>query len=259
MAVKGVAIDPFADKKTKTRLILQTVINPRDREGFKNRLIDHCNWILIKDKISNAKRLLDFGCGSGRLASRVVGMGIDYTGIDASSYMINLARELNAPSVYNFVHFDNINIPFPDGSFDTCLSNGVLQYLIKGPDIHRILSEIHRVVTPGGHFIAQEQASLTDGASRSVRLASTDQSPTEFDYIDRLSKYFHIKSVRRVQSCRPSRLLKMSFKIARYLPWAFSLALNYLAKMEIERARKADDAYFSSIEYYDVLIEAVKR
>ena len=44
-------------------------------------------------------------------------------------------------------HFDLLDIPYPEGSFDAVLCSHVLEHV---PDDHAALSELHRVLRPGG-------------------------------------------------------------------------------------------------------------
>jgi SAM-dependent methyltransferase len=235
----------------REKLMLKAVIDLEDTDGFKNRLVDHNEWNLIRGRLSGCKRLLDFGCGTGRFASRVAGMGIEYTGIDTSLEMLRLARRLNGSLENRIIHFDGLNIPFPEGHFDVCLSDGVLQYIIKSPGIDKVLAEVRRVLGPGGRLILIEQASLAEQASGSVR-----QDATELEYTEAVSRVFRIKSVGRIRSCKALALTRYVLCAAKYFPWLFSLALNSLAEMEARRVRNADDAFFSSIDYYDILIDA---
>lgn len=80
-------VDPDWDKFSKLGM-LQAVIDPNDCRGFKNQLIDHIHWISLQKFLIESKRLLDFGCGTGRFAARIRNLQIEYIGIDSSSGMI---------------------------------------------------------------------------------------------------------------------------------------------------------------------------
>lgn len=88
--------------------ILQAVIDPADSQGFKNRLIDRVQWRLLQPKLENTKSLLDFGCGTGRFASRIGDMGIEYAGIDTSENMIRIAKKINQSSDFQFADFNGL-------------------------------------------------------------------------------------------------------------------------------------------------------
>ncbi|MDQ3086723.1 MAG: methyltransferase domain-containing protein, partial [Actinomycetota bacterium] len=48
-----------------------------------------------------------------------------------------------------FVESEAERLPFPDGSFDVVISNGVIDLI---PDKDAIFSELHRVLRPGGRL-----------------------------------------------------------------------------------------------------------
>ncbi len=99
-------------------------------------------------------RVLDIGCGSGwatRLLAQYAANG-RVTGIDISDEMVRVARESSADSPN--VDFDVASaeeLPFPDNQFSYAFSMESLYYY---ENIARALSEIHRVMKPGGVFSA---------------------------------------------------------------------------------------------------------
>ncbi|HZJ54726.1 MAG TPA: class I SAM-dependent methyltransferase [Myxococcaceae bacterium] len=99
-------------------------------------------------------RVLDVGCGSGRLARRLQDAGLDVVGVDASPAMIALARE-HAPGGT----FEVLALPTgrpagaPGGlpAADAVVSTGhVLNYLETPEAIAAALGEIAGAVRPGG-------------------------------------------------------------------------------------------------------------
>jgi SAM-dependent methyltransferase len=232
--------------------VLQAVIDPLDTGGFKNRLIDRIQWICIKNRLCPPQQLLDFGCGSGRFAARLATLGVRYFGIDFSREMLRTACRTNLALGMKFVQFDGQKLPFASAAFDVCLTTGVLQYLINGPDISKILAELRRVLRPGGRLILIEQASLSNQSSGTVSRAAT-----ALDYCSALSPFFELKSVQRIRSCQFSSLSSFSMRLARFSPWGYRWFLGPLAKMEIRRAQRATDSYFLGIQYYDIMIEAL--
>jgi len=233
---------------------LQAVVDPSDQLGYKNRLIDCIHWNALRKILTfnHSKQLLDFGCGTGRFATRIKSLGIDYTGIDSSPVMIETARSLHRSPPIHFVYFDGFKIPFSDKSFDTCISCGVFQYLIYQPGVQEILTEIRRILVPGGHLIMIEQASLSNQASGTVARAST-----ESDYLAEVSKLFRIEAVRRVRSCRLSTVTSIFHRVSRNFPWLLGLLMNRFAERELRKALNASDTYFVRIEYYDMMIVAI--
>jgi len=99
------------------------------------------------------QRWLDVGCGHALLPSwrapqaerlvrsvkQVVGADVDHDSLKAH------------PNIRQRVRSDGQTLPFRDGSFDVVTANMVLEHV---EDPHRLLSEVYRVLAPGGVFLA---------------------------------------------------------------------------------------------------------
>ncbi|WIV45667.1 class I SAM-dependent methyltransferase [Glutamicibacter nicotianae] len=96
------------------------------------------------------RRILDIGCGSGPLAHELMERGARVSGFDASQAMIDLARARLGEDADLRVADLGETLPYEDNSFDDAIASLVLHYLEDwtGP-----LSEIRRVLAPGGRFI----------------------------------------------------------------------------------------------------------
>src|SRR2546425_127289 len=86
--------------------VLRSVLDPNDELGFKNLLIDRMQWTALKKHLAGRKNILDFGCGSGRMAPRAKALGIKYSGIDTSPGMIETAKKTYPEPSFTFKHFD---------------------------------------------------------------------------------------------------------------------------------------------------------
>lgn len=94
------------------------------------------------------KRVLDFGCGTGAGSRILIGAGHTVTGVDASESGIRLA--VSQVPGGTFYHLDAENdLPFENNAFDACVCTEVIEHLL---DVRGFLSEVHRVLTPGGVF-----------------------------------------------------------------------------------------------------------
>ena len=98
----------------------------------------------------NGHRVLDAGCGSGPLSAALLAKGAVVTGFDASSAMVELARQRLGESAD--LHLADLSqpLPFADGAFDDVIVSLVLHYL---RDWTAPLAELRRVLKPGGRLI----------------------------------------------------------------------------------------------------------
>lgn len=87
-------------------------------------------------------RVLDLGCGEGNIGN-IIFNKID-VGLDMSF--------ANAPggAYRNIVSSDAVNMPFKNEAFDLVFSNSVVEHI---KDLERLLSEVLRLLSPGGLFI----------------------------------------------------------------------------------------------------------
>ncbi len=91
--------------------------------------------------------LLDLGCGDGHFASHAFDHPIT-VGLDPGFGPI---REAAYRRTYCcLVLADGGRIPFPDGYFASAMSNSVLEHI---PHVEMVLSELARVMRPGGRFV----------------------------------------------------------------------------------------------------------
>jgi SAM-dependent methyltransferase len=93
-------------------------------------------------------RILDIGCATGSTVTAFRNDGFELVGVDFSPEMIAYAsRRFGSDPKVQFSRADAELLPFRSESFDhvTCL--GVFEYL---PDYRQAISEIARVLRPGG-------------------------------------------------------------------------------------------------------------
>jgi SAM-dependent methyltransferase len=88
-------------------------------------------------------KLLDFGCGSKPYEKLFQNVD-DYIGVDVENESHTHENE-NVD-----VYYDGVHLPFDNDSFDSILSNEVLEHV---PDLHESLCELHRVLKPGGKIL----------------------------------------------------------------------------------------------------------
>jgi len=93
------------------------------------------------------RRVLDVGCGEGRLPRDLAARGHRVTGLDGSPTLVALAREADPGGDY--VVGDAADLPFADGSFELVTAFLSIQD-IDAPDA--ALREMHRVLVADGRL-----------------------------------------------------------------------------------------------------------
>ena len=233
---------------------LRAVIDPADRTGIKNALIDQIHWLCIARWVRGRRSILDFGCGVGRFTLRLLTTGITYHGADTSQGMIESARERHALTAAAFSHIDRLPLPLPSNSFDSCISVGVMQYLsgTSGDELYCNLAELARTLEPGGELLIIEQASMSGRASGSV-----SEGVSESRYVAALSEFFQVIEVRRIRCGGMTWLSSVYARHGGFLPFRRAIVAR-LAERELRFAARADEALLQRLDYYDVCIRAVK-
>ncbi len=105
----------------------------------------------LKKYIKSGERILDLGCGNGRLFELFKDKNIKYIGVDFSEKLIEKAREKYGEY---FQVADVLSLPFPDNYFDSVWSIAVLHHIPSKILRVKALTEIRRVLRPGGKIIA---------------------------------------------------------------------------------------------------------
>jgi SAM-dependent methyltransferase len=101
---------------------------------------------LLALKLAPGIQILDAGCGSGRNMIELAEFG-EVTGLELADASVEAARERGVGEV---VAGSVDEMPFADDSFDLAVSLDVIEHL---PDEHQSLSELRRVVKPGGTLL----------------------------------------------------------------------------------------------------------
>jgi SAM-dependent methyltransferase len=91
-----------------------------------------------------ASSVLELGAGTGFQARGLASRGFDVKAIDLPDSSYSTSR------VFPVIDYDGRTIPFPDASFDVVFSSNVLEHV---PDLRLTLSEVRRVLKPGGYAV----------------------------------------------------------------------------------------------------------
>ena len=109
--------------------------------------------------------VLDVGTGPARIAITLcrADRGFRVLGIDLAGPMLDLARrnvgDAELTDRIRFARGDAKNLPFPDGRFESVISNTIVHHI---PDPAPALAEMVRLVAPGGTVFVRDLARPED-------------------------------------------------------------------------------------------------
>jgi SAM-dependent methyltransferase len=146
---------------------MRALVGPQDPADYENPSgTSLFYWFDIPDGAYDA--VFDFGCGCGRQARQLLlqqRRPRRYLGIDVRHDLIEWCRQhlTSVDAAFEFRHHDvysplyapgnglSLSQPFPaeDGAFSLVIASSVFTHLMK-PQVEYYLSEIARILTPGG-------------------------------------------------------------------------------------------------------------
>jgi ubiquinone/menaquinone biosynthesis C-methylase UbiE len=161
--------------REEARRVYDRIGAAQDTQAFYE---DRATRLLIRHgAFERARRVLELGCGTGRLAFRLLSRHLPeaarYRGLDSSPRMVELARERLAPfaSRAEVVLTDGAPpVSEPAGSCDRFVASYVLD-LLSGDDIVAVLRAAHRILEPGGLLCLAGLSTGTGPLSRLVARA----------------------------------------------------------------------------------------
>lgn len=118
-------------------------------------------------------RVLEVGGGEGELAERIGReLGVVLVGVDQSARMVDIQRSKGIDARVG----DVLELPFADGEFDLAVAAWMLYHV---PEVDRALTELARVLRPGGRLVAVTNSAehlreLTDLAGLMKLMSKTE-------------------------------------------------------------------------------------
>lgn len=116
--------------------------------------------LLARVGVEAGETIVDFGCGPGYVAAhlaRLTGPDGHIHAIDVNEAFVTRAREVADASgrgeQVTVHHCPDEKLPLADGAADRVYAKNVLEYV---PDLHAVLTELHRTLRPGGRMVASD-------------------------------------------------------------------------------------------------------
>jgi len=113
--------------------------------------------LFLKDYVKEKDRVLDVGCGNGRLYELFRDKQIQYFGVDFAKRLIEIAKRKYSDwsddtSIPTFLRINALNLPFESNFFDKIFSISVFHHIPSTEKRILFLKEMKRVLKPEGEL-----------------------------------------------------------------------------------------------------------
>ena len=132
------------------------IFNPTEQRRLQKALDS-----ALAQRLTENRRILDFGCGTGNLTSKLLGPGREVCAADVSGGMCDLVKRRFAEHCENGgliseTMSGDFPLPFPDNHFGFIATYSVLHHV---PDYEMAVRELVRILDHGGVLYIDHEAS----------------------------------------------------------------------------------------------------
>lgn len=169
LAATAALFDRLAGEEPEAAVAFYSLGDPALLRAATDELVEVVRtWVPLEDA-----RVLDFGCGIGRVALALAPHVADVVGVDISPAMVAQARE-RAVGLANarFRATDGGTLPLPDASVDLVLAIDSFPYLVRAGVLAPQLAELARVLRPGGDLTVFNWSYRGDEAADAAEAAN---------------------------------------------------------------------------------------
>ena len=149
--------------------------------------------------VEDGDKILDLGCGNGRLLNIFSNKDIHYVGLDSSPRLVRIAQDEHPG--HEFIIGDILEVTFPSDTFDKAFAIALLHHIPSEVMRLNILAEARRILKPEGLLFltvwAPDKKFRTQWAQKSPNLGSGDLVRS---WGTRADLYYHFFKPREVVS-----------------------------------------------------------
>jgi cyclopropane fatty-acyl-phospholipid synthase-like methyltransferase len=153
--------------------------------------LDRLKTLLTESMPPKGFKVVDFGCGIGRIARALDQYGCSVIGVDVSEEMLGYAKEYCKDTSIRFIHSDGHGCStgeekedrITSGWADLIVTAFVFQHMPSRDVVYDNLKDFHRVLRLGGRVVIQTNTRGTDDEERPACYEGVRLSSKEFGEI----------------------------------------------------------------------------
>lgn len=148
--------------------------------------------VLSRLNVSANQKVLDVGCGVGWPAIRLArSTGALVTGINVSRGQLEIAQkraqEEGLADRVKFEYANAMTLPYADQSFDAAMA---YESMFHMPDRNKVLSEIFRVLRPGGRLVVADFISTSKTSEEERRMQYAMYKVNSYLFLNEYPEFF---------------------------------------------------------------------
>lgn len=209
---------------------------------YANRVLTPAEvQIFIRYHEQLSGRVLDVGCGAGRVLAYLVMIGADAYGIDLAEAMVEYCRRTIPEANVRQGDVQAIGDD-PDAPFDVVIAPDSLIDVFDDPERRKVIADVRHVLAPGGLFIfSTHDLAWLDANSGPKEWEQTSTAGTARKFLDRsLAEMFRAVRNRREIARNRARLGPLqqrheTYAIVNDFPHNYSLLHHYIRRDDQER------------------------
>lgn len=142
------------ERQTRERISRDEIVVYRGTRRIRYEWQVETEAVLRRLQARPGERVLDAGCGTGRMTQPLLEQGVCVTAVDFASVRLHYLRRHARPgSPLILAVADVTQLPFPPASFDRVVSGQVIEHIPNPRLRRRAIEQFLRVLVPGGILV----------------------------------------------------------------------------------------------------------